>query len=285
RKDNTGYDLKQLFLGGEGTLGIVTAAVLKLFPRPRRTATAFVALGELEAANAVLAKLRAASGDRLEACELCPRLGLDFAIRHVAGIRDPLAGHHDWYLLVEMTSGSEGDALGETLESALGALADEGAVANAAIAASEGQARDFWRIREALVEAQKHEGGSIKHDVSVPVSAVPRFIRRATALVETMVPGIRPVPFGHLGDGNIHFNLSQPEGGDSKAFLARWDEVSEKVHDIVVELGGSISAEHGIGRMKIAENARTKAEVELEMMRKIKAALDPGNIMNPGKML
>ena len=235
RKDNTGYDLKQLFVGGEGSLGIITAAVLKLFPRPRRTAVAFVGLAEVEAALALLGRCREASGDGLTAFELIPRLGLDFALKHVAR--------------------------------------------------NEAQARSFWHIREAIVEAQKHEGGSIKHDVSVPVSAVPALLAQALPLVEKMLPGVRPIPFGHLGDGNIHLNLSQPEGGDRAAFLARWDEVNHAVHDLVQALGGSISAEHGLGRMKRDEAAARKPAVEVAMMRAVKRALDPHNLMNPGKVV
>ncbi len=285
RKDNTGYDLKQLFIGGEGTLGIITAAVLKLYPRPRETVTAFAAVRDPAAATELLARLRGATGDAISTFELIPRRGLDFALKHVPGIRDPLGAPHGWYVLIELHGGVSGQGLADSLETALAEGYEAGLVADAALAANAAQGQDFRRIREAIVEAQKHEGGSIKHDVSVPVSQVAPFIARATELVEKMIPGIRPVPFGHLGDGNIHFNLSQPEGADREAFLARWDEVNRAVHDIVVELGGSISAEHGIGQLKIAENARFKPPVELEMMRAVKTALDPQGLMNPGKVL
>ena len=285
RKDNTGYDLKHLFIGGEGTLGIVTAAVLKLFPKPREVVTAFAAITGVEAAVELLGRVRTASGDAVSSFELIPRRGLDFSLQHVAGVRDPLAEPHDWYVLIELHGGQAEGGLADALEACLAEAYEAGLVADATLAANAGQGQDFWRIREAIVEAQKKEGGSIKHDVSVPVSRIPEFIARGTELVEKMVPGIRPVPFGHIGDGNIHFNLSQPEGADREAFLARWGEVNAAVHDLVVELGGSISAEHGIGQLKIAENARFKPPVELEMMRAVKKALDPQGLMNPGKVL
>ncbi|CAE7175593.1 D2HGDH [Symbiodinium microadriaticum] len=285
RKDNTGYDLKHLFIGAEGTLGIITAATLKLFPRPRETAVAFVAIPDPEAAIDLLARTRSASGDRVTAFELIPRIGLDFAMRHVDGIEDPLAERHDWYVLMELAAGQSDGGLAGVLEDLLADAHEGSLVIDAALAANERQATAFWRIREGLVEGQKFEGGSIKHDVSVPVSKVPAFLERALALVGEMVPGIRPVAFGHLGDGNIHFNLSQPEDADREAYLARWDEVNQAVHSLVVEMGGSISAEHGIGYMKVAENARFKAPLEIEMMRRVKTALDPQNLMNPGKVI
>jgi FAD/FMN-containing dehydrogenase len=285
RKDNTGYDLKQLFIGAEGTLGVITAAVLRLYPRPKETATAFVAVPDVEAAVALLGRVRAGSGEAVTSFELIPRLGLDFALRHVADIQDPLAARHDWYLLIELSAGTGGGGLGAALEGVLAQAYDEGLVRDAALAASQAQAQAFWRIREGLVEAQKFEGGSIKHDVSVPISAIAEFIERACEAVAARVPGIRPLPFGHIGDGNIHLNLSQPEGADADAFLARWDEVREVVYDIVADLDGSISAEHGIGRLNLASNLRTKSAVEIDLMRKVKAALDPANLMNPGKVV
>jgi len=285
RKDNTGYDLKQMFIGAEGTLGIVTAAVLRLYPKPHSSATAFVAVKDVAGAVALLGHLRDAMGDTLCSFELLPRIGVEMPVRHIPGVRDPLPAPHDWYVLVEATSAARADTLSEALEAALAAAYDAGLVLDAALAASAAQAESFWRVREGLSEAQGYEGGSIKHDVSVPISAIAAFIARASAAATALVPGGRPVAFGHIGDGNIHFNLSQPMGADRAAFLARWDEVNRCVHDIVIELGGSISAEHGIGRMKVAENAHYKAPIEIELMRRIKTALDPRNLMNPGKVL
>ncbi len=285
RKDNTGYDLKQLFIGAEGTLGVITAAVLRLYPQPRAQATAFAAVRDLDAAVALLGRLRAAVGDVVTSFELFPRRGIDLALAYVPGTQDPLAGRHDWCVLMELTATGGSDDLGESLEAALAAAHEDGLVPDATVAASQAQADALWRLRESMVEAQKSAGGSIKHDVAVPVSAVPAFIARASAAVAALIPGIRPIPFGHLGDGNIHFNLSQPEGADRAAYLARWDEVNRVVHDIVAEFSGSISAEHGIGRMKVAENRHYKSAVEIELMQRVKAALDPQGIMNPGKVV
>ena len=285
RKDNTGYDLKQLFIGAEGTLGIITAAVLRLFAKPKDTATAFAAVRDVEAAVELLERVHAATGDAVTSFELIPRIGLDFALRHVPDIQEPVAGRHAWYVLVELWSGAESGGLAGALEGVLAAAYDEGLVPDAALAASDAQAAAFWRIREGIVEGQRPEGGSIKHDIAVPISSVAAFIARATAAVEALIPGIRPVTFGHIGDGNIHFNLSQPEGADRAAYLARWHEVNRVVHDIVVDLNGSISAEHGIGRMKVAENVHYKSAVEIDLMRRIKTALDPDDLMNPGKVV
>jgi FAD/FMN-containing dehydrogenase len=285
RKDNTGYDLKQLFVGAEGTLGVITAAVLKLQPKPRETATAFCAVRDPEAALELLDRCQGATGQGLTSFEIIPRIGLDLALKHVDGTVDPLEARHAWYVLTEARGGTGDGRLGEALEAGLMEAYEAGLVLDAAPAGNAGQAQAFWHLREAVVEAQRHEGGSIKHDVSVPVSAVPAFLERATARVAEMIPGIRPVPFGHLGDGNIHFNLTQPEDSDKQAFLDRWDEVNAAVHDIVVDLGGSISAEHGLGRMKVAEAARFKSPVELDLMRSLKRTLDPHNLMNPGKVV
>jgi len=285
RKDNTGYDLKQLFIGAEGTLGIITAAVLRLFPAPARKATAFVGLPGVEQAVALLERARAAAGEQLDCAELLPRLGLEFTLRHTPDTHDPLGDPHPWYLLLELASSNADDDLSRTLEALLGQALDDGLIGDAAVAASEAQAAAFWRLRESLPVSQKPEGGSIKHDISVPVSRTPEFLARALALVERLVPGVRPVPFGHLGDGNLHFNLTQPAGGDREAFLARWDEVNRAVHELVAEMGGSISAEHGVGRMKLEEIKRFKPAVEIELMARIKAALDPDSLMNPGKVV
>jgi D-lactate dehydrogenase (cytochrome) len=285
RKDNTGYDLKQLFIGAEGTLGIITAAVLRLYPKPRAEAAAFAAVCDLDAAVTLLDRVRTAAGDAVTSFELFPRLGIDLALAHVPGAHDPLAGRHDWYVLVELTSSADAADLRDSLETTLAAAYEEGLVPDATVAASQAQVDTFWHLRESMVEAQKNAGGSIKHDVAVPVSAVPAFIDRASAAVAALIPGIRPVPFGHLGDGNIHFNLTQPVGADKAAYLARWEEVNRVVHDIVVELSGSISAEHGIGRMKVEENRHYKPALEIELMQRLKAALDPQGIMNPGKVV
>jgi FAD/FMN-containing dehydrogenase len=285
RKDNTGYDLKQLFVGGEGTLGVITAAVLKLFPRPKEAAVAFCAVPSPEAALTLLGRLRAGSGDSVAAFELIPRIGLEFAAKHIEAVRDPLEAPSPWYVLTEVTAGRENSGIQEVLEGVLAEAFEAEIVTDATIAASKGQAHELWLIREAIVEAQLYEGGSIKHDVSVPVSSVPRFLKEALALVEGMVPGIRPVPFGHMGDGNIHFNLTQPEDADREAYLARWEEVNDAVHDLVHKFGGSISAEHGLGRMKLEENERFKSEVELDLQRGLKRLFDPKGILNPGKVI
>ena len=285
RKNNTGYDLKQLFIGAAGTLGVITAAVLKLVPRPRQVQTAFVAMADPVAAIALLADLREATGDALTAFELIPRRGLEFAHRHVQGVVDPLAEAHPWYALVEVGAGTAEGDLRPVFEAGLARGLETGLVLDAVIAESTRQSRAFWLIREGLVEAQKHEGGSLKNDVAVPVSRVAAFIDEATRAVEACVPGIRPVVFGHVGDGNIHFNLSQPEGADTAGFMARWDEIQTVVNDIVRRLDGSISAEHGIGRIKRQELVRVKSPVELDLMRAVKAAFDPQGIVNPGTLL
>jgi len=285
RKDNTGYDLKHLFISGEGTLGIVTRAVLKLFPKPKDIQTAFCAMADLDSVLALLSRARAVTGDQVTAFELVGRPGLDLGLAHVPGVADPFSDPYDWYVLIELSTSRPDGTLQETLETLLGAAIEEGEVLDAVIASSLDQRNNLWKIREGVPEAQKKAGGSIKHDVSVPTSSVPDFIRRATEGVVAAMPDVRVIPFGHVGDGNIHFNLSQAVGADKQAFLERWEEMNRIVHDIVVELRGSISAEHGIGKLKKAELAHYKAPLELELMRRIKAALDPQGIMNPGKML
>ncbi len=285
RKDNTGYDLKQIFLGAEGTLGVITAAVLKLFPRPRDVQTAFAGVPSVAAAVALFRHARAASGEAVTACELMPRIGLDFVLRHIPGTRDPLSGRHAYYVLLELSGFDRAGRLRETMETILGEAAESELVEDATVAADEGQARALWRLRESLSEAQRPEGGSIKHDIAVPLSRVADFIAEADAAVAAALPGIRPVPFGHLGDGNIHYNLSQPEGMDADAFLARWDAFNRIVHDIAVRMGGSFSAEHGIGRLRRGALVRYKSAVEVAMMRRLKAAFDPKGIMNPGKIV
>jgi D-lactate dehydrogenase (cytochrome) len=249
RKDNTGYDLKQLFIGGEGTLGVITAATVKLFPKPREIETAFLGLSKVEEVMDLFACARAATADQLTAFELIPRAALDLALVHVPGTVDPLAMPHPWYVLLEMSSSQTESGIRGLLERLLGGALGEGLVADGVIAESGAQAKELWRIREAIVEAQLYSG-SIKHDVAVPVSRVAEFIIRATAGVGERLPGIRPMAFGHVGDGNIHFNLTQPEGADTAPYLARWQEFNDIVHGVVRELQGSISAEHGVGRLK-----------------------------------
>ena len=285
RKDNTGYDLKHLFIGAEGTLGVITAAVLKLFPRPREVETAFVALPRLEDAMKLLADARAVSGDAVTAFELIPGIGTDLARKHFPDFSQPLQTRAPWYLLMELSSGQTGGGLRQCLEEFLASGHEAGTLADAVIASSEAQAGRLWRLREILPEAQKREGGSVKHDVSVPVSRVADFIRRATAMMEKEMEGVRVFAFGHIGDGNVHFNLTQPEGMEKSAFLSHQTRFSRMVHDLVVEMEGSFSAEHGIGRLKRDELRRYRSEAELELMRKVKNALDPDNIMNPGKVL
>jgi FAD/FMN-containing dehydrogenase len=284
RKDNTGYDLKQLFIGSEGTLGVITAAALKLFAKPAERVTCFVAVASVEAAVALLGRLQDATGGLVSAFELMPRLGLELVLAHIPGVSDPLAASSPWYVLIEATSGARFN-LGDIVSQALARAIEEGVTSDAAVAASEAQRTALWRLRESLSEAQKQEGGSIKHDVSVPVAAVPEFLRRGCEAAARLIPGIRPVPFGHLGDGNIHFNFSVPKGGDNEAFLARWSELNRTIHDIVREFGGSISAEHGVGVLKRDELLRYKSPAEIETMRALKRSLDPRNILNPGKVV
>ncbi|MDB5628919.1 MAG: hydroxyacid dehydrogenase [Tardiphaga sp.] len=283
KKDNTGYDLRDLFIGAEGTLGIITAATLKLFPRPRAVETAFVGLQSVADALKLLQIAQGEAAGSLTSFELLAEICIDFCVKHGTDIRDPLGERHPWYVLFEVSSARE-DALA-TLESILERGLDDGVIADATIAANGAQRAAFWKLREVISPAQKPEGGSIKHDVSVPIAAVPDFIAEANAAVVKLIPGCRPVPFGHLGDGNIHYNVSQPIGGDSAAFLARWHEVNAVVFEIVMRMGGSISAEHGIGVMKRDELPGVKDKVAIDLMRGIKAMIDPLGIMNPGKVL
>jgi len=284
RKNNTGYDLKQIFIGAEGTLGVITAAVLKLFPAPEACTTAFVAVPSPGAAVRLLADLQSSSGGQISAFELIPRIGLDLVMRHIAGARDPLSKPSPWYVLVEATGAARFE-LDSVVEASLASASEKGLVGDAVLAKSENQRAALWSLRENMSEAQKREGASIKHDVSVPVSAIPEFLERATAAVLKAVPGARPVSFGHIGDGNIHFNFSSPTGGDGAAFLARWEEIQRAVHDIVHEFGGSISAEHGIGVQKRDQLFLYKSMVEMDLMRTLKRTLDPKNILNPGKVV
>jgi D-lactate dehydrogenase (cytochrome) len=284
KKDNTGYDLRHIFIGAEGTLGIITAAVLKLFPRPRAQELAFVGLPSPHAALALYNLANERAGGAVTSFELVPRIALEFAVRHAPPCRDPLASPHPWYVLIELSSQAR-DGLRATMEEILSSGAERGFVTDATIAASLDQAKAFWLTRHHIADTQKYEGGSIKHDVSVPVTAVPDFIVEASAAVTALIPDCRPCPFGHLGDGNIHFNVTQPIGADKAAFLARWDEVNAKVFAIVARRGGSISAEHGIGVMKRDLLPSVKDPVAYALMRDLKRTLDPNGILNPGKVL
>lgn len=284
RKDNTGYDLRDLFIGSEGTLGIITAAVLRLLPPPKSKATAIAGFASLEHAARFFDLAYETGAGELTAFELMPRIGIEFVLRHVEGARDPLGQPHPWYALIELAS-QRADEAPMRAEALLTQAVEAEIIADAVLAASLAQAAGFWRLREMLSEVQLHEGGSIKSDVSVPVADLPVFLSRAMDAVKAIMPDCRPVPFGHYGDGNIHFNVSQPVGADKTAFLARWPEFSGAVNAIVLELGGSISAEHGIGRQKRDLLRQVKSPLEMELMRKIKALFDPRGILNPGKLL
>jgi D-lactate dehydrogenase (cytochrome) len=285
RKDNTGYDLKHLFIGAEGTLGVITAIVCKLFPRPRGIATALVAVADPDNAVALHSRARFALGDELIAFELISRAAMDFVLAQIADARNPLGGSHAWYVLLETASAREQSTAEEELEAFLAECLDSGMVLDGAAARSRTQRDSFWALRHNISEAQKIGGASIKHDISVPVSRMGDFLVEATRLVTTMVPGIRVVPFGHLGDGNLHFNLSQPEDMEPQRFLDLWPTLTREVHAIAAGLGGSFSAEHGIGLLKASELQRLRGGVELDLMRAIKKTLDPAGIMNPGKVL
>ena len=283
KKDNTGYDLKDLFVGAEGTLGVITAATLKLFPLPEGHETALCNVASPAEALRLFYAIRGRTGARLTAFELVPWLGLDIQLRHNMLDRDPTAGRSAWYVLVEvnrMTGGPPG-----ALENALEAALADGLIADATIAQSEAKRARMWAFREQMSECQSREGASIKHDVSVPIAAVPQLLAEGSAAVERLLPGIRPCPFGHMGDGNIHFNLSQPVGADPKAFMATEKRMNEAIYEVVLKLGGSVSAEHGIGQLKTDLLRQVKDPVALEVMRSIKQALDPNGIMNPGKVL
>ena len=285
KKDNTGYDLKDLFVGAEGTLGVITAAVMKLFPLPRGKGVAYAGLASPDDALNLLAIAQSHAGPSLTGFELMPRIGVEFSVAHTDGVRDPLAGAHQWYVLIDISSSRSAEDARETIEAILTEAYEAGLVEDATIADSTAQEKSFWHMREAMSLAQKPEGGSIKHDISVPVARIPEFIAEADAAVLDLIPGSRIVCFGHMGDGNLHYNISQPIGADKEAFLASWVEVNTRVHDIVRAYKGSISAEHGIGQLKRKEMAETKSPVALELMRRIKRAFDPAGIMNPGKVI
>ena len=284
KKDNTGYDLKNLFIGAEGTLGIITAAVLRLVPRPRSIETAFAGISSVEAGLELLGLAQQRAGNDVTSFEIMTRRGVELVLEHATGCRDPLATPHEWYALIELSS-QQRDGAREQLEGILAQGMEKGLVTDAAIADSLEQAKAFWRIREMFGEVQRYAGGSIKHDVSVPVAAVPAFIKEANAAVTALIPGSRPLPFGHLGDGNIHYNVNQPVGADKDDYLKRWDDVNAAVFAVVKKYGGSISAEHGIGVMKRDLLPSVKDPVAIELMRSLKRMLDPNGILNPGKVL
>ncbi len=284
RKDNTGYDLKHLFIGAEGTLGVITGAVLKLYPKPRQRETCLVAFETVENCIELFTRMSAYAGDALTAYEAMNRLAVEVTFRHGHNVRDPFDAPHAWYGLMELTSPRDGTDLREAVETVLGQAFEDGIAADAVLAESVGQSEDFWRIRESIPECQGPEGASIKNDVSIPISQVAEFFRQTNAAVAKVIPGIRFVSFGHIGDGNIHYNLSQPVGADREAYLKRWHDVSDPINEIVYKLNGSFSAEHGIGQLKRTELARYRSPVEMDIMKSVKNALDPKNIMNPGKI-
>jgi FAD/FMN-containing dehydrogenase len=281
-KDNTGYDLKQMFIGSEGSLGVITAATLRLFPKPDVAVTALAAVPSPAAAVKLLSAMQAHTGGMLSAFELMPRIALEFVTRHIEGTRDPFSSAAPWYVLMEATGGSHAN-LTASFEDGLADAITAGLVSDAVVASSATQAAALWKLRESISESQKREGSSIKHDISVPVAAIPDFLAKAVPAVLAIVPGARPVSFGHLGDGNLHFNFNSPSAGDDPKFLALWDEIQQTVHDVVKEFGGSISAEHGIGAMKVGQLPRYKSHEELDAMRAMKRAFDPRNILNRGK--
>ena len=286
RKDNTGYDLKQLFIGAEGTLGLITAAVLRLFPRPRERWVAMVAVPDVDAALALLGRARQLAAEQVTSFELIPRRALEFVLTHIPGTANPFAKFYDNYVLIELNSSMPGDRTLSSIGEALLARATESSmVYDAVVAGSDRQIDALWKLRESISEAQKGAGASVKHDVAVPIAAVGEFLQEATRRVEAEWPGVRVCAFGHLGDGNIHFNLSVPEGEPDAPFLDHWEAFSRVVHDVVVSLDGSIAAEHGVGRLKREELAHYKSDVEMDLMRRIKAVMDPSGLMNPGRIL
>ncbi len=285
RKDNTGYDVKSLFIGAEGTLGVITAVCLKLFPLPADTATALAGIDSPQQALALLAQLRSAAGDQLTSFELMPRLAVEITVKHVPGVADPLEQNTPWYLLIELASPNPGQDLMTLLTVTLEEAAARGTIRDAMLASSLGQAQAMWKLRETVPEAQRRHGSSLKHDVSVPVSAIPALIEEGSALVHRLAPEGDVIAYGHAGDGNLHFNVSQKPDADIKSFVARGPVLELAVFDLVESLGGSISAEHGIGRLKAAEFARRADPAELSVMHELKRALDPKGIMNPGKVL
>jgi len=283
RKDNTGYDLKHLFIGAEGTLGIITAAVLKTFPRPKAIATAICAAKDAACIMELFARARGLIGDGLTTFEIMNRFAFDLSTRHIAGNKDPFEDSHAQYALIE-ASGS-GPHIHETLQSILETAFEDGIAEDAVIASSSAQSKELWRIRESIPKSQHYEGGSISHDVSVPVARVEEFLARARALFEAEMPGIRICAFGHAGDGNIHFNLSQPDAMEIQAYLGHKKRLNRLMYDLVFSMDGSFSAEHGVGQLKRDDLVRYKSDVEMDLMRAMKKTLDPKGLLNPGKVL
>ncbi|OLU35270.1 hydroxyacid dehydrogenase [Pseudomonas sp. PA15(2017)] len=285
RKDNTGYDLKHLFIGSEGTLGIITAAVLKLYPAVRSRTTAWVALPSPQAAVALIGRMRALCGDRLTGFELMSRQSVGFVLRHVPGCSDPFAAVHPWYVLIELSDTLPEAPLNAMLETGLGAAFEQGEALDAVVASSEAQVAALWKLREGISEAQNHEGPSLKHDISVPVSAIAAFIAQADERLQQAFPGVRIVCYGHVGDGNLHYNISKPLGSEDAPFKAQAEAIMHLIYDVTAAFAGSISAEHGLGQAKREAARRYKDPLELELMRSLKQTLDPSGLMNPGKLL
>ena len=285
KKDNSGYDLKDLFIGAEGTLGIITAAVMKLFPKPQGKAVAYAGMKSPEKALELLLLAQKKAGSMLTGFELMAKVGMEMSLRYVKGARAPLEHESEWYVLLDLSSSHNDGEANNTMEDILADALQQGIIEDASIARSVGQQKEFWRLREDMSPAQKLEGGSIKHDISVPIASIPDFISEAAKIIETISPGARIVCFGHMGDGNLHYNVSQPVGADKQAYLSLWGEMNHRVHTLVMSYNGSFSAEHGIGQLKRKELVAFKSPVALSLMRSIKQLFDPKNIMNPGKML
>lgn len=285
RKDNTGYDLKHLFMGSEGTLGIITAAVLKLFPAVRSLTTAWVALPSPKAAVDLISRMRTLCGDRLTGFELMSRQSVEFVLRHVAGCKDPFNETHPWYVLIELSDTLIDAPLVQMLENGLGEAVEQGEVFDAVVAGNESQVAALWALREGISEAQNHEGPSLKHDISVPVSSIPAFIEATDRRLLETFPGVRIVAYGHVGDGNLHYNISKPVGAQDAPFKAQAEAIMHVIYESTMAFAGSISAEHGLGQAKRDAAQRYKAPLELELMRTLKHALDPEGLLNPGKLL
>ena len=285
RKDNTGYDIKSLFLGAEGTLGVITAASLKLFSKVRSTATAFAAVASVEAAVELLANLREATGDRISSFELIPRIGIDLTTQHIPGVREPLKQKYEWHILCEVTTSRASEDLNELLTEALATAYESNLVLDAVVAQNVREREAFWKLRETIPEAQRIDGASLKHDLSLPITSLAKFVTLAGDWIRANVPDGRLVAYGHVGDGNLHFNLNQTPGSSRETFLAREASIRRIMHDMVRDFGGSFSAEHGIGRLKVGELERYASPVELDLMKAVKHAFDPNGILNPGKVL